>query len=82
MSNGGPAFPCEIDEKYYCMGNKTRKVSVTGLTKLDYFAAKAMQSVIATPEEFKVSGANQIARMAYEMAEAMLKESERRNAQG
>lgn len=78
MSNGGPAFPCEIDEKYYCMGNKTRKVSVTGLTKLEWFAGMAL---IATyMNGFSGPSDPERAEVCFDMAEAMLAESERRNA--
>jgi hypothetical protein len=51
----GPAFPCDIE---------------TGMSLRDYFAAKAMQGILAdssTPEIMDIAGA------AYEIADAMLK---------
>lgn len=64
MSNkntGGPAFPF-IDN--------TSPLEHPGMTLLDYFAAKAMQSLITV--EFQTNQA-QSAETAYEWANAMLK---------
>ena len=57
---GGPAFPyvCDAAEHYS-----------DGMTLRDYFAAKAMQGMLAdpsTPEIMDIAGA------AYEVADAML----------
>jgi hypothetical protein len=61
--DGGQAFPVMRDFNY-----------VPGMTLRDYFAAKAMAAVIATPEGFTVNGAPHLAEIAYEMADAMLAE--------
>ncbi len=56
-ATGGPAFPSVFDHD-------------RGMTLRDYFAAKAMQGILAdpsTPEIMDIAGA------AYEMADAMLK---------
>ena len=57
---GGPAFPTHPDGA----------LINDGMTLRDYFAAKAMQGILAdpsTPEIMDIAGA------AYEMADAMLK---------
>lgn len=38
---GGPAFPAEITEQFYCMGPQSKKVQHPGMTLRDYFAAHA-----------------------------------------
>lgn len=43
---GGPAFPSFEDQHYYQMGDKVKRVETQGMTLRDYFAAKAMQSLI------------------------------------
>lgn len=61
MNNGGPAFPTGT--------------AFQGMTLRDYFAAKAMQT-----KEFSVrpyDNTKEIARDAYEMADAMLKAREK-----
>jgi len=63
---GGPAFPIGIPEA---------KIVYTGMTLRDYFAAKAMQGLIAgtvTPET--VWSPEDLAKSSYMMAYAMLKE--------
>ncbi|HBU7484760.1 hypothetical protein [Klebsiella oxytoca] len=59
--NGGPAFPCSASEG--CGSS----IDGIGMTLRDYFAAKAMQAMIAAHEP---QGA--IPRWAYEMADEML----------
>jgi hypothetical protein len=59
-----PAFPCEWD---YISSN--RRIA-NGMTLRDYFAAKAMQSMVVLDH----MGSGTIAKEAYEMADAMLKE--------
>ena len=59
--NNPPAFP------------RTQWPNETGMTLRDYFAAKAMQGILAdpnTPEIMDIAGA------AYEVADAMLKARE------
>ncbi len=71
MSNtntGGPAFPYPFyDEKGHCIDG------IEGMTLRDYFAAKAMQAVIARGDDTNRPG---MAEWSYAMAEAMLKARE------
>jgi len=62
--NGGPAFPVVIplDQS---------SESFTGMTLRDYFAAKVMQGLLDAE-----MGKSAIAKVAYEMADAMLKARE------
>ncbi len=72
MSNtntGGPAFPVpDIDGSAVC----------EGMTLRDYFAAKAMQSLTSDNYLDRAKPCNQknIAVLAYQMADAMLKARE------
>jgi len=69
MSNtntGSPAFP-----SHGSMG----EVAHEGMTLRDYFAAKAMQGMLACPVQPQ-SGADMYARDAYFVADAMLKARE------
>lgn len=61
-TSGGPAFPTAADN-----GHLTNQ---DGMTLRDYFAAKAMQSLIATDNYG--SAARVCAKDAYEFADAML----------
>lgn len=70
IKDGGPAFPCDpfIASK---PGNETvAKRLAEGMSLRDYFAAKAMQGMLADPEVIPNIGT---ARTAYEMADAMLR---------
>lgn len=58
INDGGPAFPVP----YEFMG--------PGMSLRDYFAAKAMQGMLADPEVIPNMGT---AQTAYEMADAMLR---------
>lgn len=70
---GGPAFPFgQISEK---TGQPINGYFNEGMTLRDYFAAKAMQSILTscyedTPEHDEVS----VATLAYAIADAMLAE--------
>jgi hypothetical protein len=68
-NTGGPAFP------------RTQWPNETGMTLRDYFAAKAMQSVLLSDRYPGVFGVNRYetvtAILAYKMADAMM---EARNA--
>jgi hypothetical protein len=69
MSNtntGSPAFP-----SHGSMGELAHE----GMTLRDYFAAKAMQGMLACPVQPQ-SGADMYARDAYFVADAMLKARE------
>ena len=60
INTGGPAFPCPETEKHY---------KDEGMTLRDYFAAKAMQGMLASD----VNATRHIfAAQAYAMADAML----------
>lgn len=77
MSNtntGGPAFPQTdpIANEFHPNYGKDR-----GMTLRDYFAAKAMQGILAgtlTPE--RVWSQDEVAETAYNVADAMLKARE------
>jgi hypothetical protein len=73
--DGGPAFP--VSSYVNAMG-QTFDSSVQGMTLRDYFAAKAMQGCIAglatKSDDLSYEGC---ASLAYQMADAMLKERER-----
>jgi hypothetical protein len=62
--NGGPAFPIPAIAK-----NGVAFVSAPGMTLRDYFAAKAMQCLPAPQQN--------LAELAYKIADAMLKEREK-----
>ena len=66
MDTGGPAFPVVTTHESY--------VSAEGMTLRDYFAAKAMQALLANADSFM--GWDTIPADAYEMADAMLKAKE------
>ena len=69
MSNtntGGPAFPIDANES-------ADRCIYTGMTLRDYFAAKAMASVIARGDDTNRPG---MAEWAYAMADAMLRARE------
>ena len=73
--NGGPAFPTETQ---ITENQSTGEVTVhqylsDGMTLRDYFAAKAMDSYLRSPQAEIVS-VKTIAECAYEMADQMLKE--------
>jgi hypothetical protein len=67
MNTGGPAFPTGIitDDKGVIIGGSN------GMTLRDYFAAKAMQEFC---KEFNDD--TQLAKVAYQIADAMLKARE------
>lgn len=65
MNTGGPAFPV-LD----------MEVTKEGMTLRDYFAAKAMQAMIASPHMPSPFDMQPVAEKAYIIAEAMLKARE------
>ena len=74
-NTGGPAFPIQ--------GHSTRNgqgfqlVMADGMTLCDYFAAKAMQGLLAQSQGTALgSPVEQAAEYAYAMADAMLKARE------
>ena len=66
-NTGGPAFP-----SHGSMG----EVAQEGMTLRDYFAAKAMQSVLDQKDAHDGRECDSAAWMAYRMADAMLKARE------
>ena len=82
MNRTDPAFPFE----YHNQTSRYQKSFATdkmvapggseqygGMTYRDYFAAKALQGLLAK-ERWEQSGADMFARDAYALADAMLKE--------
>ena len=66
---GGPAFP-----------HKKYDIGYAGMTLRDYFAAKAMQGLIASPRgtpNGEDATTDYYAKMAYLMADAMIAEREK-----
>ena len=66
-NTGGPAFPSNHDNEY--------GYPAKGMTLRDYFAAKAIQGMLACPVQPQ-SGPDMYARDAYTIADAMLKARE------
>ena len=67
MKNGGPAFPLQSIGPEFAPG-------YAGMSLRDYFAAKAMQGLMASPEcpeSMEVA-----AKCSYNLADAMLKARE------
>lgn len=62
IDKSGPAFPCDVFD------GKTHTTS-DGITRRDYFAAKAMQAIVHDAEVFW----DKAAPLAYQYADAMLK---------
>jgi len=62
----GPAFPGPYSN-----------VENQGLTKREWFAALAMQGFASDPEATWPRGANDMARCAYEWADAMIEEGKK-----
>lgn len=76
-NDGGPAFPVECyfnDDGTPRIGVQTGNATgmATGLSVRDYFAAKAMTSVMASPAWEHRTTPEQISETAYAMADAML----------
>jgi hypothetical protein len=63
---GGHAFPAMNDNGYW----------VKGMTLRDYFAAKAMQGLLADPDWRMDMDFNETALAAYQQADEMLKARE------
>lgn len=82
--NGGPAFPveCEWSSEGPQTGAQTgnSKGFAMGLSVLDYFAAKAMQGAVVNVgrNQFNFDQPEAIAKTAFDIAEAMLAERNRR----
>ncbi len=74
IDNGGPAFPVPLNP-----GETWREMaSCDGMTLRDYFAAKAMQGILAAGRDAQFDGSDMYgyARASYGLADAMLKARE------
>lgn len=67
--NNQPAFPLHNH------GAQTLGLHITGMTMRDYFAAKAMQGLLANPE-CPLKPLDEVPQASYKMADAMLKARE------
>jgi hypothetical protein len=67
---GGPAFPHTVEYKGADCGGV---VPHGGMTLRDYFASKAMQSLVSDPDYRRGNDFGWIAERSYHMADAMLK---------
>lgn len=78
-NNGGSAFPEIKTTSTYTTDINVH--SVGGMTLRDYFAAKAMQSMIGNTDKEGssrgINGVSKFARYAYEYADAMLAERDK-----
>lgn len=72
IKDGGPAFPIPLQEGQSYQGH----APCDGMTLRDYFAAKAMQAIIAANNFDGPDYADGIAVDSYEMADAMLRARE------
>lgn len=70
QATGGPAFPSGLEE---CSGDSDAVRAIhTGMTMRDYFAAKAMQSLITSQHCPKKFDGLSVSQAAYRVANAML----------
>ena len=69
MNDGGPAFP------FKCQGPTTGPETYYGMTLRDYFAAAALQGLIASGRDY-IEWKTAV-RQAHELADAMLAEREK-----
>jgi hypothetical protein len=78
MSNtntGGPAFPLPSHTRKWDEAKK-EYVQDEGMTLRDYFAAKAMQGYLGSPEWLREVSPQGTAEAAYRVSDAMLKARE------
>ena len=77
-NDGGPAFPCTL---YTNINDEARNIRHGGVTKRQYYAAKAMRGFISNPKEAVVSLAEStedkdivgaIIKASFEFADAMI----------
>ena len=81
INDGGPAFPVStrVEEGAACYGHQDGPATYQfgGMTLRDYFAAKAMQSIVSVLHVgIKPMSLESVASVAYEIADAMLKARE------
>lgn len=65
-----PAFPTNY---FYDQENEHEILPMPGMTLRDYFAAKAMQGMLANQHPYQASDEHMFARDSYTIADAMLK---------
>ena len=73
MKDGGPAFPSEVINEVSSSGGRQDWKNYKGMTLRDYFAAKAMQGMIAYGNHGSLierDGADSAYRVADKMLEA------------
>ena len=63
---GGPAFPINVDSEMTCLG----------MTLRDFFAAKAMQGMLAACSGWSEGQQERLAKCSYAMADEMIKARE------
>ena len=68
---GGPAFPSSSTSMPNTHPSFRTKITDGGMTLRDYFAAKALQALIAGPIEYSDP---ELAEGAYQIADAMIEE--------
>ena len=61
------------NESAFPIIGETHLIHEQGMTLRDYFAAKAMQGIIAADIQWTINN-DVLSRMAYEIADAMMKE--------
>jgi hypothetical protein len=78
--NNPPAFPGKqkalLIKSEHSDIAKEYEIDQNGMTLRDYFAAKAMQSMLAHPNSKETASPQVYAGAAYQMADAMLKARE------
>ena len=72
--NDTPAFPRPFSEDTYLEG--IDYLAQDGMTMRDYFAAKAMQGMLAACTGWSEAQQERLAKCSYAMADAMLKARE------
>jgi hypothetical protein len=70
IEDGGPAFPLPVDDDRDCCFRFSSGYG--GMTLRDYFAAKAMQGMLAC-QVHPASDEHMLSRDAYTVADAMIK---------
>lgn len=72
-----PAFPCDVPVEFYDSGEIRR--TAAGLTVRDWLAGQALAGFCAADaEEFRSVTSGAFAKLAYEYADAMLAEREKK----
>jgi|JI10StandDraft_1071094.scaffolds.fasta_scaffold42607_8 hypothetical protein len=74
IDDGGPAFPVPAEQ------SENTNFATPGMTLLDYFAAAAMQGLLASySADAEIDGLEpRIASQSYDMADAMIAERSKR----